>query len=70
MVSATIAPVFIAPLFNDYKPMREGDLKQQILSIARANGVPADDVVEFNASRQHKRISANFSGVMGTTRAS
>ena len=70
MFSATIAPVFIAPLFNDYKPMREGELKQQILSIARANGVPADDVVEFNASKQHKRISANVSGFMGTTRIS
>jgi STE24 endopeptidase len=70
MFGALVAPVFIAPLFNDYKPMREGELKQQILSIARANGVPANDVFEFDASKQHKRISANVSGFLGTTRIS
>jgi Zn-dependent protease with chaperone function len=64
------APVFISPLFNDYKPMREGALKEQILSLARANGVPADNVYEFDASRQSKRISANVSGFLGTTRIS
>jgi len=64
------APVFISPLFNDYKPMREGALKEQILSMARANGVPADNVYEFDASKQSKRISANVSGFLGTTRIS
>ena len=69
-LSVAIAPVFISPLFNDYKPMREGELKQQILSLARANGVPTNDVYEFDASRQTKRVSANVSGFMGTTRIS
>jgi STE24 endopeptidase len=68
--SVAIAPVFIAPLFNDYKPMREGELRQQILSLARANGVPTDQVYEFDASRQTTRISANVSGFLGTTRVS
>ena len=68
--SAMIAPVFISPLFNDYKPMREGELKQQILSLARANGIPVDNVYEFNASKQSKRISANVSGFLSTTRIS
>ncbi len=65
-----IAPVFIAPLFNKYYPLREGSVKTEILSLARANGIPANDVYEFNASRQSKRISANVSGFMGTTRIS
>ena len=65
-----VSPVFIAPLFNEYKPMREGPLKEEILAMARANGVSADDVYEFNASRQSKRISANVSGFLGTTRIS
>lgn len=67
---ALIGPVFIAPLFNEYKPMREGELKEQILSLARANGVPAQNVYEFDASKQSKRISANVSGAFGTTRVS
>ena len=65
-----VAPVFIAPLLNDYKPLRQGELREAVLSMARANGVPADDVYEFDASRQSDRISANVSGFLGTTRIS
>jgi STE24 endopeptidase len=67
---ATIAPVYIAPLFNHYTPLPESQLKTQILSLARANGIPADNVYEFDASKQSKRISANVSGMFGTTRIS
>jgi STE24 endopeptidase len=63
-----IGPVFIEPLFNDYKPMREGELKSQILSMAHSNGVPTQDVLEFDASKQSDRISANVAGLLGTTR--
>lgn len=66
----TIAPVFIAPLFNDYKPLEEGELRDEIISMARANGVPAEEVYWFDASRQTTRISANVSGLFGTTRIS
>ncbi|HEY8681754.1 MAG TPA: M48 family metallopeptidase [Rhodanobacter sp.] len=67
---ATIAPVYIAPLFNTYKSLPDSPLKAQILSMARANGIPATDVYWFDASRQSKRISANVSGMFGTTRIS
>jgi len=66
----TVEPVFIAPLFNHYKPLAESPLKENILALARANGIPADNVYEFDASRQSKRISANVSGLFGTTRIS
>ncbi|HYC03075.1 MAG TPA: M48 family metallopeptidase [Azospirillaceae bacterium] len=65
-----ITPVFLAPLFNEYKPVRPGPVRDAVLSMARANGVPAGDVWEFDASRQHDRISANVSGLLGTTRIS
>jgi STE24 endopeptidase len=70
MIAAVIAPVFIAPVFNDYKPLAESPLKDKILSIARSEGIPAQNVYEFDASRQTKRISANVSGFLGTTRIS
>ncbi|MEQ1753381.1 MAG: M48 family metallopeptidase [Micropepsaceae bacterium] len=70
MFGAVISPVFISPLFNEYKPMRDGQLKEEILAMARANGVPADNVYEFDASKQSTRISANVSGFLGTTRIS
>jgi STE24 endopeptidase len=36
--------------------------------MARANGIPASEVYEVDASRQTTRISANVSGFMGTER--
>jgi STE24 endopeptidase len=65
-----IAPVFIAPLFNKYTPLPSGPVRDQILSMARANGVPANNVYLFDASRQSKRISANVSGLGSTIRIS
>lgn len=63
-----IAPVFIDPLFNHYKPLREGEVREAVLSLARANMIPDDNVVEFDASKQTTRISANVAGFVGTTR--
>ncbi|MEP7168001.1 MAG: M48 family metallopeptidase [Bacteroidota bacterium] len=65
-----IAPVFIAPVFNKYEPLKEGTLKEEILSMARANLIPADNVYMFNASKQSKRVSANVSGLANTIRVS
>ena len=65
-----ISPLYISPLFNTYKPLPDGALRDSILSMARANGIPADNVYYFDASKQTKRISANVSGLFGTTRIS
>ena len=70
MFAAAIAPVYLEPVFNRFKPVHESPLKQQILSMARANGIPATDVYEFDASKQTKRMSAHVSGLFGTTRIS
>jgi STE24 endopeptidase len=67
---ALIAPVYIAPLFNKYTKLDEPSIKDPILSMARANGIPATDVYEFDASRQSNRVSANVSGFAGTLRIS
>jgi STE24 endopeptidase len=61
-----ISPVFISPLFNSYKPLEEGQIKDEILSLARANGVPVKNVYQFDASKQTSRISANVSGIWST----
>jgi STE24 endopeptidase len=64
----TIAPVYVQPLFNDYTPLPDGPVRSAVMSMARANGVPADDVFLVDASRQTDRISANVAGLFGTTR--
>jgi len=70
MVVFMIGPVFISPLFNTYKPVPDGPIREDILSLARANGIPAENVYYFDASKQTKRVSANVSGLFGTTRIS
>ena len=65
-----IAPVYISPLFNDYKALEDGPLRDSIISMARANDIPSENVYWFDASRQTTRISANVSGAFGTTRIS
>jgi STE24 endopeptidase len=67
---ALIAPVYIFPLFNTYKKLEDARIKDPILSMARANGIPATEVYEFDASRQSNRVSANVSGFAGTLRIS
>ncbi|MBB3197353.1 M48 family metallopeptidase [Roseateles terrae] len=65
-VMIAIAPVVFEPMFNTYKPVEDGPLKQSLLTMARATGVPASDVLVFDASRQTTRISANVTGLFGT----
>jgi STE24 endopeptidase len=70
VVSMLIAPVFIAPLFNTYKPIPDQKISQPILAMASANEIPVRQVFEVDASRQSNRVSANVSGLFGTTRIS
>ena len=63
-----IAPVYIAPLFNTFHKLQDAKIKDPILSMARANGIPATDVYEVDASRQSNRVSAYVSGFLGSER--
>jgi STE24 endopeptidase len=63
-----IGPVYIDPLFNEYKPLADPRVKDEILSLARESGIETEDVWQFDASRQTTRVSANVSGFMGTMR--
>jgi STE24 endopeptidase len=70
MFTFMIMPVFVAPLFNTYRPLDPGQVRDAVLRMARANGIPAAEVYQFDASKQSKRISANVSGLFGTARIS
>jgi STE24 endopeptidase len=65
-----LAPVYVAPLFNKYEAVTNEAVRAPILSMARANGIAATDIWEFDASRQSNRVSANVSGLFGTERIS
>ena len=63
-----IAPVYIAPLFNTFHKLQDPRIKDPILSLARANGIPVTEVYEVDASKQSTRISAYVSGFLGSER--
>lgn len=69
-VIGMLAPVYISPIFNDYNPMPPSALRESVLQIAQANGVPTNDVLVYDRSRQTNSVSANVSGFGDTTRIS
>jgi STE24 endopeptidase len=68
IVSVMIAPVYIFPLLNQYKLLDNPVVTGPVLRLARANGIPAHDVYEVDASKQSTRMSANVSGFGKTMR--
>ncbi len=69
-VIVLISPVFLEPLLNHFQSLPAGPVRQQILAMAQADGIPAHDVLVFDSSRQSKKISAHVSGLFGTTQIS
>ena len=55
---ATIGPVYLAPLFNTYKPLENQAIREPILRMAHANGIAAERSVGSGcvaASDAHQR---------------
>jgi len=63
-----VAPVFIAPLFNTFAPLKDSRLRAEILEMARRERIPADEVYEVDASRQSTHNNAYVAGLLGTER--
>jgi STE24 endopeptidase len=67
-LGAMIAPVYIMPLFHTYTTIQDADVTGPVLRMAHANGIEVNKLFEVDASRQTTRVSANVSGLFGTTR--
>jgi len=68
LLGSFIAPLYIEPLFNTYKPLEDPAIRDPILALARANEIPVTQVFQVDASRQTTKISANVAGFLGTAR--
>ncbi|MFZ0689977.1 MAG: M48 family metallopeptidase, partial [Acidobacteriaceae bacterium] len=68
ILSVAIAPVYIVPIFNKVQRLNDPKVTAPILRMAHANGIPANNVYEIDASRQTTRMSANVSGFGNTMR--
>lgn len=61
-------PVFIEPLFNDYKPVPAGEVRDALVAMAKQAGVPEDRIFVYDGSRQSNNFTANVSGIAGSAR--
>jgi STE24 endopeptidase len=68
VVVDALGPVYLQPIFNKITRLNDPKVTVPILRMAQANGIPANDVYQIDASRQTTRISANVSGFANTTR--
>jgi len=68
VLAIAMGPVFLQPIFNKVTRLNDPKITQPILRMAHANGIPANDVYQIDASRQTTRMSANVSGFANTMR--
>ncbi|MEO1047534.1 MAG: M48 family metallopeptidase [Pseudomonadota bacterium] len=63
-----LSPVLIEPLFNDFQPVPEGEVRDAVLELAADANIPADRIFVFDGSRQSNNFTANVSGIGGAAR--
>lgn len=61
-------PLFIEPIFNDYKPLPAGEVLTALEVQAEKAGVPRDRIFVYDGSRQSNNFTANVSGLFGSAR--
>jgi STE24 endopeptidase len=68
LMTAWIYPTLLAPLFNKFTPLEDGDLKNEILKLAEKTGFKADGLFLMDASKRSGHGNAYFTGVFGKKR--
>jgi len=58
-----IYPTIIAPIFNKFTPLEEGELRTDIESMMSGVGLKSDGVFVLDASKRDSRLNAYFGGL-------
>jgi len=58
-----IYPTIIAPIFNKFTPLEDGELKTDIESMMNGVGLKSDGVFVLDASKRDSRLNAYFGGL-------
>lgn len=67
VVGSFVYPVVVEPAFHRFTPLEQGQLRQDLLDLARRDGVPVKEVLVADASRRTTALNAYVSG-FGSTR--
>jgi len=58
-----IYPTIIAPIFNKFNPLEEGELRDAIVSLMESVGLKSDGIFVMDASKRDSRLNAYFGGL-------
>ena len=62
LLSQILYPRVIAPLFNDFEPVEQGDLREGVESVFERAGFEVSEIYTMDASRRSSRLNAYFIG--------
>ncbi len=58
-----IYPTLIAPLFNKFEPLKEGELRERILALAKMAGFKTSGIYTMDGSKRSAHSNAYFTGL-------
>ncbi|MBW1678565.1 MAG: M48 family metallopeptidase, partial [Deltaproteobacteria bacterium] len=58
-----IYPIWIAPLFNKFTPIEDGELKEKIISLSKKINFPSQGIFTIDGSKRSKHSNAYFTGL-------
>jgi STE24 endopeptidase len=68
VVVTVAAPLVLDPIFNDFTPLGEGELRREVLALAERAGVSVGEVFEVDASRRTSAANAYVNGLGASRR--
>lgn len=68
IVSSWLAPVVLAPAFNDFEPLPEGPTRDRVLTLGERAGVDVGEVYSVDASRRSTALNAYVDGLGSSKR--
>ena len=63
LLMTVIYPVLIAPLFNKFEPLPEGDLRKRLVALAERCGFANRGIFVMDGSRRSRHSNAYFTGI-------
>ena len=63
LLMIVIYPSFIAPLFNKFEPLKDGELRDRILQLAEQVGFRTSGIFSMDGSRRSAHSNAYFTGL-------
>lgn len=63
LLMVVLYPTLIAPLFNKFEPLKEGEIRERILSLADKVGFKTSGIYTMDGSRRSAHSNAYFTGL-------